>query len=203
MRPEGGSGDAYAGLLNMKLEKVFRQVVGLSAGTPSLVPFALRTVRSRKRAASRRLSWLEKGVRVPPIMILSVTGRCNLSCEGCYAKAHDRPESPEMDAERLKEPLVAFSIDEEAFGVCLAAGRGFIHVSPEGFVEPCPFSPHSDTSLGESTLRKALDSRLLAVVRENSGSLEETGKGCALFRKRGWVLLLMDGGSGNDEKIVG
>ena len=31
--------------------------------------------------------------------------------------------------------------DEKDFGGCLSAGRGFVHVSAEGDLEPCPFAP--------------------------------------------------------------
>ena len=43
--------------------------------------------------------------------------------------------------------FVASSASEAAFGGCMAAGEGFVHVSAEGDLEPCPFSPFSDTNL--------------------------------------------------------
>jgi len=48
--------------------------------------------------------------------------------------------------------FVAFPGDEDLYGGCLAAGRGFVHISPEGRLEPCPFSPFSDVSLKQPIL---------------------------------------------------
>ena len=87
--------------------------------------------------------------------------------------------------------FVAFPGGEEEFGGCLAAARGFVHLSPEGRLEPCPFSPFSDVSLKEMSLKEALQSKLLRTIRENSDQLDETGGGCALWEKRDWVASLL------------
>ena len=82
-----------------------------------------------------------------------------------------------------KEPIlfVSFPGDEDALGGCLAAGRGFFHISARGFAEACPFSPYSDVNLGKVPLSAALDSPLFAALRER-GFLESTHDGgCALF----------------------
>jgi len=83
--------------------------------------------------------------------------------------------------------FLAFPGGEEEFGGCLAAGRGFLHISADGRVEPCPFSPFSDVSLTEVSLRDALGSRLLQVIREHGGELEESTGGCTLWENRAWV----------------
>ncbi|MCL2752046.1 MAG: 4Fe-4S cluster-binding domain-containing protein [Firmicutes bacterium] len=77
--------------------------------------------------------------------------------------------------------FVPFPGDEEQYGGCLAAGRGFLHISAEGALEPCPFAPFSDTNLATVSLRDALSSPMLARVRENSGLLKEGASGCALW----------------------
>jgi MoaA/NifB/PqqE/SkfB family radical SAM enzyme len=87
--------------------------------------------------------------------------------------------------------FVAFPGDEERFGGCLAAGRGFIHVDPQGRLEPCPFAPFSDTSVRETSLAEALRSPFLATIRENHGRLTETRGGCALWAERDWVRTLL------------
>ncbi|MCK4356594.1 radical SAM protein [Candidatus Bipolaricaulota bacterium] len=93
--------------------------------------------------------------------------------------------------ERFSALFVAFPGGEEEFGGCLAAGRGFVHVSPEGRLEPCPFSPFSDVSLKEMSLKEALQSKLLRIIRENSDQLDESKGGCALWEKRDWVASLL------------
>ncbi|HBE80803.1 MAG TPA: radical SAM protein [Firmicutes bacterium] len=94
---------------------------------------------------------------------------------------------------RLQFPslFIAFPGDEEQFGGCLAAGRGFIHISPDGNLEPCPFSPYSDTNLNKVSLKDALKSRLLETIRNSHDRLKETTGGCALWENREWVNSLL------------
>jgi len=87
--------------------------------------------------------------------------------------------------------FIAFPGDEEQFGGCLAAGRGFMHISPEGNLEPCPFSPYSDTSLKDVSLKEGLQSPLLEAIRQNHEQLSETAGGCALWTEREWVHSLL------------
>lgn len=77
--------------------------------------------------------------------------------------------------------FVAFPGDEEAFGGCLAAGRGFFHINPRGDAEPCPFSPFSDTNLKTGTLKDALKSPLFKRLELGGYLAGEHLGGCALF----------------------
>ena len=83
--------------------------------------------------------------------------------------------------------FLASSASESAYGGCQAAGRGFVHLSAEGDLEPCPFSPFSDTNLRRVPLRVALQSPLLHNIRESGEHLSERAGGCALWVKRDWV----------------
>lgn len=89
--------------------------------------------------------------------------------------------------EKHKSLIFAFPGDEEQFGGCLAAGRGFIHVNPEGKVEACPFAPYSDSSLEEANLEEALRSPLMKLIRENHHLLKEVEGGCALWSNKDWL----------------
>ena len=80
--------------------------------------------------------------------------------------------------------------DEESYGGCLAAGRGFIHVSPEGSLEACPFAPFSDSDAGALGFAAALASPLMRAIRERHHELTETRGGCALHDKAGWIASL-------------
>ena len=93
---------------------------------------------------------------------------------------------------KFRSLFIAVPGDEEEIGGCLSAGRGFIHISATGDIEPCPFAPYSDTNLRESTLKDALQSRFLRTIRENHDQLRETEGGCALWAKRHWVRSLLD-----------
>jgi len=98
-------------------------------------------------------------------------------------------------AERLRKYLpalfVSFPGDEEQFGGCLSSGRGFVHIAPDGSLEPCPFAPYSDTNLKEFSLKQALQSTFLKTIRDNHQMLRETKGGCALWDQREWVRSLL------------
>jgi MoaA/NifB/PqqE/SkfB family radical SAM enzyme len=98
-----------------------------------------------------------------------------------------------LEGFRRKFPafFVSSPNDEKAFGGCLAAGRGFVHVSACGDVEPCPFVPYSDVSLRKKTLSEALQSPLLRAIREQDNLLGEAEGGCALWMRREWVYSLL------------
>lgn len=95
-------------------------------------------------------------------------------------------EKMELNLENLRQIFeniifLSFPGDEKAMGGCLAAGRGFMHISPEGKAEACPFSPYSDRNIAESGLKEALKSPFFKRLRD-SGLVggEHTG-GCTLF----------------------
>ncbi|MFC2160611.1 radical SAM/SPASM domain-containing protein [Acidobacteriota bacterium] len=87
--------------------------------------------------------------------------------------------------------FIAVPGDEEEIGGCLSAGRGFVHISAEGNVEPCPFAPYSDASLLNVSLKEALQSEFLKKIRQSDKHLNETGGGCALWIEREWVQSLL------------
>jgi len=94
---------------------------------------------------------------------------------------------------RTQFPAIFIEIpgDEEQYGGCLAAGRGFVHVSPDGNLEPCPVSPYSDTSVLQLSLKEALQSRFLKAIRQRHETLSEAEGGCALWTEREWVQSLL------------
>ncbi len=96
--------------------------------------------------------------------------------------------------------LISFPGDEKALGGCLAAGRGFFHISASGNAEPCPFSPYSDLNLKDCTLLEALNSPLFEALK-NTGILEEEHSGgCTLFARRSEVkeLILQQSDKGDN-----
>lgn len=92
----------------------------------------------------------------------------------------------EHHRKKFRKLFLAFPGDEDKFGGCLSAGRGFVHVAPDGRLEACPFAPFGDTST-VSSLKEALTSKTLSVIREHHDELHETSLGCALWDKREWV----------------
>ena len=348
--------------LNESLERFFSHAWRLALRDPAQAYFFYRTVQWQRRAARRRAEMAEQGVPVPPVIIYSITDRCNLRCKGCFARELRPTSENEMDTEKMTatireardlgvsfmalaggEPLVrpeifdiikdyqdviffvftngtliddatadrmkrlrnlvpvisleghqaetdgrrgdgiyrhltgvisrlksrgiffgtcmtvtranfntitdsrfikdlndqgcrffAFveytPIDpateswvindeqrdalyyimksfrdsfpamflsvpgyEKRFGGCLSSGRGFVHINARGDIEPCPFIPYSDANLREKSLQEALQSPLLAAVRDNSHRLEEGQGGCALWKQRDWLAGLASG----------
>ena len=80
--------------------------------------------------------------------------------------------------------FLSFPGDEKALGGCLASGRGFFHIGPDGSAEPCPFSPFSDSNVATMGIRKALQSPLFRKIRAAKAlGWEHTG-GCTLYEHR-------------------
>ncbi len=80
--------------------------------------------------------------------------------------------------------FLSFPVDEKALGGCLASGRGFFHIGPDGSAEPCPFSPYSDSNVVELGVLNALKSPLFHKIRTARAlGWEHTG-GCTLFEHR-------------------
>lgn len=340
---------------------MMNKALRITVETPSAGLFFYRVLSHQHRAGQIRRQWARQGIEVPPVAIVTVTGRCNLACKGCYATALDRPREQELDAHRLRqliaeadelgvsviiltggEPLMrpellditrdhprvlfplftnasllddhnlarlasqhhvvplmslegdrratetrrgpgsydrvlvamnklkragnlfgtsvmvtranydlvtsdyfvkplldagctafvyvvyqpiggadetmiltdgqrirlpeiirnlgarhpgiflAFPDESEAQGNCLAAGKGLLHISPSGRLEPCPFTPVSDASLTEMSLAEGLRSPLFRAVREGSGDLRGTPGHCVLWENRDWVASLLE-----------
>lgn len=80
--------------------------------------------------------------------------------------------------------FLSFPGDEKALGGCLAAGRGFFHIGPDGAAEPCPFSPFSDCNVATIGLRGSLRSPLFRRIRDARAlGWTHTG-GCTLFEHK-------------------
>ena len=87
--------------------------------------------------------------------------------------------------EQYKEMIfLSFPGDEKALDGCMAAGRGFFHIGPDGSAEPCPFSPFSDRNVVRTGLRDAIASPLFRRIRDARAlGWEHTG-GCTLYEHR-------------------
>lgn len=79
--------------------------------------------------------------------------------------------------------VLSFPGDEQVMGGCLASGRGFFHINPQGDAEPCPFSPYARQNLADASIAEVLQSEYFAGLRELAQGAEHQG-GCTLFHKR-------------------
>ena len=104
----------------------------------------------------------------------------------------DTRSSARPDAQFSNMLFVSFPGDEKLLDGCMAAGRGFFHIGPDGAAEPCPFSPHSDTNASRDGLRAALRSPLFSKLRSASALAWQHTGGCTLYEHRDEVETLLD-----------
>ncbi|MHA2303328.1 MAG: hypothetical protein ACXACD_20485, partial [Candidatus Thorarchaeota archaeon] len=80
---------------------------------PKYLRAALRLGRAYQVAEKTRDRLRSKKLRIPPVLIMSITSRCNLTCAGCYAAAtgtidnsKSQPSNPpQLDLERWRRIL--------------------------------------------------------------------------------------------------
>ena len=68
--------------VNKNLYKVFYPYV---VKNPLRIPKYIDIAKNFEKCEKLRDEFLTKGITVPPILILSITSRCNLKCKGCFA----------------------------------------------------------------------------------------------------------------------
>jgi MoaA/NifB/PqqE/SkfB family radical SAM enzyme len=85
----------------------------------------LRQLAVMRRAARVRRLWERADLHVPPLIMNTVTGRCNLHCAGCYARAQGRPQEHEMGADLLRD-LVAQADDLGVAVYLITGGEPFL-----------------------------------------------------------------------------
>ncbi|MCK4990157.1 MAG: radical SAM protein [Bacteroidales bacterium] len=107
----------------------------------------------------------------------------------CLSEEQKEELQSRLETLRKKMPAMFVSLpsDESHYGGCLAAGRGFVHVSADGSLEPCPFAPYSDIDIRNTPLKEALQSKFLGKIRESHHLLSEAKGGCTLWENRNWV----------------
>jgi len=74
----------YGKLLSKSLKVFFGDALKISLKNPSQAYFFSKTLWWQRQAVRIRQNWENQGIHVPPIMVFSITNRCNLHCKGCY-----------------------------------------------------------------------------------------------------------------------
>ncbi len=90
-------------VLNNALGVFFKDAVRVSLKNPRQALHFIKTVSWQKKAARKRNLWAEQGLQVPPIIIFSITNRCNLTCKGCYAQALQDSFGDDLSDDKLWE----------------------------------------------------------------------------------------------------
>lgn len=63
--------------------------------------------------------------------------------------------------ERVNTYLIHFPGDEELMDSCREAGKGFVHINPEGYIESCALLPSSKYNVAETSLEVCLKNSYL------------------------------------------
>ena len=78
--------------------------------------------------------------------------------------------------------FIAFPGDEKQTEGCLAAGRGFFHISVSGNAEPCPFSPFSDINITDKSIKECLLSPFFKKITSGEIMNQPHTGGCLLHK---------------------
>jgi MoaA/NifB/PqqE/SkfB family radical SAM enzyme len=109
---------------NQNITAGYKNVLRFSLQNPSMAWFMFTTLFNYNAASRKRERWATQGVRVPPMLIYSITHTCNLSCKGCYAKALHAPKEGDLDPEKFAN-LVSQADDIGISIMMLAGGEPF------------------------------------------------------------------------------
>ena len=110
----------YTDWFNEHFNIGLKQVLKFSLNYPRMAWFMAGKIVRFYFAGKRRQRWSDKGVQVPPMLIYSVTNRCNLDCAGCYAKLLHAPQKGEFNAEKFAD--VIQQADQLGVSYILVAG---------------------------------------------------------------------------------
>lgn len=115
--------------LNKGAEKLVADILRATLRNPRETAFLQRFHRRQKQMEERRQRHEAQGVHIPMFLIASITGACNLSCKGCYARANglcgDRAGEGQLSTERWGE-LFGQAEDAGISFMLLAGGEPFL-----------------------------------------------------------------------------
>lgn len=84
---------------------------------------------------------------------------------------------------RQSKPIFTldFQNDGEYVGGCIAGGRNYFHINPNGDMEPCVFIHYSDSNIREKTILEALCSPLFQAYKEGQPFNENHLRPCPML----------------------
>jgi MoaA/NifB/PqqE/SkfB family radical SAM enzyme len=93
----------FGKILNEALRVFFKDALKTTLRNPIQAFYFVRTIIWQMKAARIRSRWATQDVPVPPILIFSITNRCNLECRGCYQKEFHGNTERELSPDELKK----------------------------------------------------------------------------------------------------
>ncbi|HUT33339.1 MAG TPA: radical SAM protein [Planctomycetota bacterium] len=76
-------------------------------------------------------------------------------------------------------PIIGFPADELRFGGCQAGGNGIAHISPDGYLEPCPAARLAADCLQDVSLAAALSNPFFQEFRDLKDRFAHEGESCS------------------------
>jgi len=98
-------GKSFRKIMNESLSVFFKDALRISLKDPKQAYYFLKTAKNQRKAARTRTKLEEDGIHVPPIMIFSITDRCNLHCKGCYHQTLHHSSGPEISEAKIRSIL--------------------------------------------------------------------------------------------------
>lgn len=165
--------------LRLTMEEIFKDLVYDWIGiSPRKVWHALRLRRGFNRAVGRRAEVFEAtGVPVPPLVMISVTTDCNLSCGFCYAATHS--DTGDMPRAQL-DGLIDQAKELGSFFFLLTGGEPLLYPSLLDVIEQHPdavfFAFTNGTKLTSGMARRISRMGNFILLLGLDGGREETDK---------------------------
>jgi MoaA/NifB/PqqE/SkfB family radical SAM enzyme len=91
---------SYLDRFDAQVARVFKYAARAAWKNPRQMLFFSRIATAQARSARVRERLRKQGIQVPPLLIASITNRCNLKCRGCYARVRRHTRRPEMTGEQ-------------------------------------------------------------------------------------------------------
>jgi len=146
---------------------------------------------------------LSENLTVPPVMILSITEKCNLFCSGCFSRAVGNTESLVKEEEKYLsktkwEEIISEAVSLGVFCFLLAGGEPFLF---PGLLDICKkFSKNlflifsNGISIGEKDLRllKELGNVIILISLEGNEEMTDSRRGKGVYQKACNILEKLD-----------
>lgn len=114
--------ETYVRQFDKSVKDLFGSALRMGLEDLSLLRFLVRTYLAQKRSSAIRTQNERLGVHVPPLLIMSVTQRCNLACSGCYAKVAHGADSASLSKDEI-EKIIGEAEDLGVSVVFIAGGE--------------------------------------------------------------------------------
>ena len=112
----------YRQLFDTTIAYTFQQALWIIHSSPDLLLHGTKIAWHQKKAADTRQEFEQQGLFVPPVVIISITSRCNLACAGCYMKQQREYNTPEMSQDLLRS-VIAEAADLGVSVIVIAGGE--------------------------------------------------------------------------------